>query len=331
MRAARANPARYTPHLVEERSDLPEAFVAMLTRLLPEARAAAVLHTFTQQRPTTFRVNVARRDPDDVRHELEQAGLIAAAVPWCAAAFVLREGSDQALRETDAYRRGELYVQGLSSMLPPLVLAPQPGELVLDMAAAPGGKTTQMAAQMRGEGRIVACDSSAVRFEKLKSLVRLQGCEPMCELVRKNAVDLVAKRKGAFDRVLLDAPCSSEGRFHTSSPSTWSGWSPQFVAQRAALQRRLLAAALELVRPGGEVVYSTCTFSPEENEEVLQSALATGNAKLLPIDLNLSNAQAAVTSWEGRTFFSATSRAVRILPTDDMEGFFIAHLRTTAP
>jgi 16S rRNA (cytosine1407-C5)-methyltransferase len=312
---------------MERLPELPVEFLDRLARLVPAERLADVRSTFDVERPTTFRANVARRAPDQLRRELEAAGLGVEPVAWCPFAFVLRAGTDADLRATEAYRAGELCVQGLASMVPPLVLAPRPGESVLDMCAAPGGKTTQMAAAMGGRGTIVACDASPVRFQKLKALVRVQGCADACELVRGGAKRLLPARAASFDRVLLDAPCSSEGRFRTDRPETWRGWSLAVVAKRAALQRELLAAALDLVRPGGTVVYSTCTLSPEENEEVLQTVLATGAAELLPVELALPATVPAVAAWEGRTFHSTTPRALRLLPTPDTEAFFVARLR----
>ncbi len=132
-----------------------------------------------------------------------------------------------------------------------------------------------------------------------------------------------------FDRVLLDAPCSTEGRFSTDAPETVAYWSPRKIKEMAHKQRRLFYAAVQCLRPGGVLVYSTCTFAPEENEAVLDKTLRRfGEAlRLEPIDLDLENTQPPLTGWRSKAFRHDLSPARRILPTPTMEGFFVAKLR----
>lgn len=315
--------------MVRRTRELPEAFVERIGRIFPGSRGKAVLHTFTRAKPTTLRVNALAGEARAVREELEAAGLRVAPVGWYADAFELTRGRDRDLRASAAYAEGRICVQGLASMLPPLVLAPRPGESVVDLAAAPGSKTTQLASLMRGEGHIVACDPAPLRFEKLAKLVQEQGAGAMVELLRASGEELPRRLGRTFDRVLLDAPCSGEARLGPAAPGALARWGPAELERKARLQRRLLRAALALLRPGGELVYSTCTFAPEENEAVIDTALreAPDELELLPIDVPLPAHQPGRLEWDGRRFHASLARTVRVVPTTSLEGFFLARLR----
>lgn len=307
---------------------LPPIFLDRLRRILPASQRDAVVNTFTQPKPTTFRANTLKASAPDVRQRLTEEGFLLETVPWCPEAFVLRRGGLRELQETELYRSGAIYVQSLSSMLPPLVLDPQPGETVLDLTAAPGSKTTQLACLMRGEGRLVANDNNRVRFYKLQANVAKQGAGNV-ELTLRHGESFGKQQPDAFDRVLVDVPCSAEGQFLTQEPSSFLYWKPWKVAEMARKQRRLLLSALQALHSGGVAVYSTCTFAPEENEAVVAWALEAcgGAAELEPMSLGVPNRMAGLRAWEGRAFPPSLARAVRVLPTPLMEGFFIARLR----
>ena len=156
---------------------LPELFIERLKRIIPSQKLDAVANTFVDSKPTTFRINSLKADRNSVKERLEREGFRLESVSWYPDAFILRGGRLRDLEKTEIYRKGEIYVQNLSSMIPPLVLDPKPGELVLDLTAAPGSKTTQMASLMNGEGKILANESDKIRFEKLKSNIALQSAQ----------------------------------------------------------------------------------------------------------------------------------------------------------
>jgi 16S rRNA (cytosine1407-C5)-methyltransferase len=188
---------------------------------------------------------------------------------------------------------------------------------VLDLAAAPGSKTTQLAALMGNRGTILAIEPDQVRLERLAYNVRLQGCT-IVELRRGWGEKVGAELPGAFDRVLLDAPCSGEGRFTAGEPRTWRSWSRRTVPECARLQRKLLASAAQALKPGGVLVYSTCTLNVDENEAIVEAALATGALAVETIPVKVPGALAGL---RGMT------AAIRILPDRDHEGFFVCRLR----
>jgi 16S rRNA (cytosine1407-C5)-methyltransferase len=306
----------------------PEEFLQRLRRIVPSNRWAQIAATFSHPRPTTFRVNSLIATPQAVRERLMSAGFQVEQVPWYPDAMILRRGGLRQLQQTPLYRTGAIYVQSLSSMLPPLALAPRPGETILDLTAAPGSKTTQMACLMRGEGRIVANDRHRIRCYKLRANVSQQAARNV-EVTCCDGGTFGRRHPGAFDRVLVDAPCSGEGRFLTFEPASYRSWSLMKIRRMALTQRRLLASAVGALRPGGVLVYSTCTLAPEENEGVTQWALEQFRTTLSlePTGLSICDSTPALARWDAQVFHASLRHARRILPTHDTEAFFIARLR----
>ena len=306
---------------------LPQEFLDRLGRIVPTPQLESVLRTFSQAKPTTFRVNTLQASVEAVRAELEAADFQLEPVRWQLEAFMLRQGDLERLQATDIYKTGMVYVQSLSSMVPALVLDPQPGERILDLTAAPGSKTTQMACLMQGQGTIVANDNNRPRFYKLKANVTRQGASNVEVSLRYG--ESFGRRPGEFDRVLVDAPCTTEGRFYLPKPASFQFWAPRKIHEMVNKQRKLLAAGLHTLKPGGVLVYSTCTFAPEENEAVIDWALGKYPelVALEPITLPFENVSSGLTEWEDRSYHPSLRQTVRILPNAVMEAFFLAKLR----
>ncbi len=307
---------------------LPELFLERLKRIIPSQKWDTVANTFTEQTPTTFRVNSLKTSPVVLQEKLEHQGFRLEKVFWYPEAFILQGGRLRELQETEAYKKGEIYVQGLSSMIPPLILNPQPGERVLDLTAAPGSKTTQMACLMKGEGEIVANDNNRIRFFKLKANVDGQGARNV-KLTMKYGESFGREEPEGFDRILLDAPCSAEGRFQIREPASYRYWKPAKIKEMVRKQRGLIFSALAALKVGGILVYSTCTFAPEENEGMLDWALKKFGAsvEIQKIKPPFPNHMPGLTQWEDKAFHPSVREAIRVLPTPIMEGFFIACLK----
>lgn len=307
---------------------LPELFLQRLKKIIPPEKWDEVLGSFSAPKPVTFRVNVLKASPEEVCRKLESAGFRAIPLSWCPGSFALSEGTMRALQSTDCYRSGEIYVQSLSSMVPALVLDPRPGETVLDIAAAPGSKTTQIAALMQGKGRLVANDSNRGRFFKLKAVVELYGARNV-EISLKPGERFGRESPETFDRVLVDAQCSSEARFDPENPRSFGFWKLLKVREMSRKQKRLLLSGFLALKPGGVLVYSTCTFAPEENEAVLDWAAGklAGHFEIEKIDLPVPNRMPGLWDWGEKKFQPGVRNSVRILPDDRMEGFFVAKIR----
>ncbi|MEX2017327.1 MAG: RsmB/NOP family class I SAM-dependent RNA methyltransferase [Candidatus Pacearchaeota archaeon] len=225
---------------------------------------------------------------------------------------------------------GYYYVQEIASMLPVLTLKPKPNELVLDLAAAPGSKTTQIASEMQNTGTIIANDVNIGRISILAT--NLERCGVSNTIVtRKQGFDLCRKlnQQGfLFDKILLDAPCSGEGTLR-SSRATYEMWNIKSVNNLSNIQKSLIASCIDLLKLNGELVYSTCTHSPEENEEVIDFALEKFGNKIKVETIKLPvKCRIGLTEWNNKEYNKSVEKACRIYPQDnDTEGFFVAKLR----
>lgn len=307
---------------------LPDAFLARLRRIVPPDRLEAVLDALGPPGAVGFRVETLRADPEAVLAELRAAGLHPEPVEGLPAAFTVPAAERAALLASAACAEGRLYVQDLASQLPPLLLAPAPGERVLDLCAAPGSKTRQLVDLMGDRGEVAAVEAVRARFFKLRANLAAQGATSVRTFLRDGAT-VWRHRPEHFDRVLLDAPCSSEGRFRTDDPASTRFWHPRKPREMARKQARLLVAAVQSLRPGGTLVYSTCTFAPEENEAVLSRVLARfdGSLEVVPIEVPpVFEVQAPLAAWGREAFHPGVAHAARLLPTPRSEAFFVARL-----
>lgn len=223
---------------------------------------------------------------------------------------------------------GYYYIQELASMLPPLVLSPKPDEKVLDLCASPGSKTTQMSAMMENSGLLIANEMKIGRIKILAANTERCGVMNMI-ITKKDGIALCKRFKNEnflFDKILLDAPCSGEGTIR-STPRTLEMWNIKTIENLSKLQKALIASAIEILKPNGELVYSTCTHAPEENEEVIDFALKNFNVKVEKINLPLKTSP-GVTKFMEKEYLEDVKYACRVYPqTANTEGFFIAKIR----
>ncbi|MEK6879072.1 MAG: RsmB/NOP family class I SAM-dependent RNA methyltransferase, partial [Nanoarchaeota archaeon] len=223
---------------------------------------------------------------------------------------------------------GYYYVQEITSIMPIIALNPRDDESVLDLCAAPGSKTTQLASIMNNSGSIIANDVSIGRIRILVSNLERCGVTNTI-VVRHNAIELCEKLKKLkikFDKILVDAPCSGEGNLRCS-PRTLLEWSEGLLESLGKKQKKILNSALELLEEDGEIVYSTCTYAPEENESVIQNFIEKNNFEVVHIDLPLKT-RPGILEWKKEKYDRMLLNARRIYHHDnDMEGFFVCKLR----
>ncbi len=246
---------------------LPPLFLQKFQNLIPANEFDAFSDALDGNPVSGLRVNTLKISVEEFR-KLNIFDL-GENVPWCPQSFFLP--GTQRLGQHPFHAAGLYYLQDPSAMLPAQLLAPKPGEWVLDLSAAPGGKTTQLAALMQGKGLLVANEIKNKRIGHLIQNVERWGAGNV--LVTNETPERLADTFGAvFDAVLVDAPCSGEGMFRKDQGAR-AGWTQQMVEGCAVRQRNILAIAAKLVRPGGRLLYSTCTFSPEEDEGVIDELL----------------------------------------------------------
>lgn len=270
--------------------------------------AEKILRGYSCERVVSLRVNALKTDAAAVRARLRDWR----AVSWYGDALIAQHTTESELRKTSLYENGEIYLQSLSSMLPPLVLDAKEGESVLDMTAAPGGKTTQISALSGGKALITACEKDKIRFERLRYNVEKQGARRVT-LLQTDALKLDEFFR--FDKILLDAPCSGSGTLDLRYPVKIS---EKLVENSVALQKRLLAKALRLLKKGGTMVYSTCSVLSCENGSVLESVLPAAGAETVPIRTE---------AFPGLPLLPSPDGTLCVCPNEEYEGFFVAKIR----
>ncbi|MFH1510676.1 MAG: NOL1/NOP2/sun family putative RNA methylase, partial [Candidatus Woesearchaeota archaeon] len=272
-------------------------------------------------RRRAIRVNTIKIDAEGLKKRLSDWELME--IPWCKEGFWIRHKREERrdIGNLAEHSLGYFYVQEAVSMIPPVVLNPMPGDLVLDMSAAPGSKATQMAAMMENTGLLVANDYKGKRLAALGINIQRMG-------IANTVVTLMhgQRMKGMYDKILLDAPCSGTGTIRKSL-KTLQIWNPLMIKRLAKTQKQLIKQAFDSLKPQGTLVYSTCSIDPEENESVIDWLLQQGNAELLPIKLNINRSE-AVAEFEGKIYSPVVEKCLRLWPQDnDTEGFFVAHIR----
>ncbi len=232
------------------------------------------------------------------------------------------------LTKTSAFANTELYIQGLSSMIPAIILDAKPGDKVMDMCAAPGSKSSQIANLTADKVNITCVDNNSARLFALKANLSAQNVRNF-NIVRADAAGTQYDPSfvNQFDKIIADVPCSNEGNIRLYDEKLLSNWNPKLAKKISKLQKIILASGIKALKKGGRLVYSTCTYSIEENEEVVDWALKHfEDVKLEPINLPISNAVEGLPGNGKKTFDSSINRCVRVLPNDLFDGFFVASL-----
>ncbi len=275
----------------------------------------------------SIRVNTLKASINEIQKQLEKDWHLEP-IPWCQEGFWIEHRGKGEEKRRDVgnileHALGFMYVQEAASMIPPLVLDPQPGEFVLDMCAAPGSKTTQIAQYMQNKGILIANDHTYQRIEALG--INMQRCG-----ITNSIITLMEGFwfKGMqFDRILLDAPCSGTGTIRKSIKTVMI-WNPEGIKRLAGTQRKLIAIAFQNLKPEGVLVYSTCSVEPEENEEVVSFLLEKyPDAACERIHLPLNHSP-AILEFEGKQYHPEVKNCLRLWPQDnDTEGFFVSKIR----
>lgn len=310
--------------------NLPEKFLERLQRLYPEQELTQILQAIQTKPLPSFRTNTIKTTSIELEKTLEKQGFELEKISWYQDAYMLKNKSIRELTETDEYKQGKIYIQNLSSMIPALVVDPKPGEKILDLCAAPGSKTTQIATLMENHGEIIANDLSRQRLFKLKANLEMYGISN-ATITNFPGQMIWKKYPEYFDKTLVDVPCSMEGRIRLDDPETYQDWKLGKIKELETKQKYLLRSAISATKVGGTIVYSTCTLAPEENEGVIDWIVKkAGNAieieKIVIPNLDLHS---GITQWN-KQFNTQTALTTRINPSATMEGFFIAKLHKIA-
>lgn len=294
-------------------------FSQLLANQYDESDCARILEGSRATRAVTLRANTIKADSAKIAAALDAASITFERVSWYDDAFIVPDVRERAIWDLDIYENGLVYLQSLSSMMPALVLDAHAGEDVCDFCAAPGGKTSQIAALGGRSVHLTACEMHAPRAEKLRyNLQKLGAQNVMVMQTDARRLDEFFR----FDRILVDAPCSGSGTLSLDNPSSMKRFTPQLVKKSTKSQAALLDRALKLVKPGGTVVYSTCSVLACENEDIVSRALKAANRhgsfELAPIPLAANP--------DLPTLPTRLENALALCPTNRYEGFFMAKI-----
>lgn len=299
--------------------NIPNFLYDKLIKQYGEILTDKIIDGYAKKRAITFRINtlkIKENNIDYIKSVLYENKIQFNEVNWSKEALILKNSNENDIRKLDMYHRGEIYLQNLSSMIPVIVLDPKENENILDMAAAPGGKTTQMAALSENKSFITACEKNKIRAERLKYNIEKQGANRINIMLEdaRNLNDLFS-----FDKILLDAPCSGSGTLNVGDEKSFNYFTEELIKRSVKTQIQLLNKATKILKNGHEMVYSTCSILQDENEDNIERLLKTNKFEIVPIDkTKFKNVTLLPSKIEG---------TMCVCPDELYEGFFIAKIR----
>lgn len=310
-----------------------EIFLSRMASILKRSKMET-RKLFSYRTVSTIRLNPLAAKPEIIKEKLESKGLDLKEVPWAPNTYIVKNYDKSDLAGFEEYKKGLFYIQNLSSILPVVLMDPQKGSTILDACAAPGSKTTLIAAMMENEGEITANEDDFSRMKTLNEILELFHVTNT-KVEKGDAIHIGKKYEGRFDQALLDAPCSGEGLIYMRGGKPLRFWNIKKIKALAKLQKKMILSVYDSLKPGGMMIYSTCTLEPDENEGVLTYLLEMRNAEILPItetrapefQKDYSNIASGITKWSGNKYHHSVANAIRIIPSTKMQGFFIAKIK----
>lgn len=289
-----------------------EEFINLIKNEYPSCYQE-IIDNMMLKRSNAFRINTLLSKKEYVLNELDKLGIKYHKSNISDFSYLV-DANNETLMSLDLFKEGKIYLQSLSSQIPPLALNLGENIDILDMCAAPGGKTSEIAQMVNNKSNIMACEENKIRLEKLKYNLCHLGCKNI------NVIHTDARKLDSFfrfDSILLDAPCSGAGTINIENPKDLSYFSMLLVKNSAKTQKQLLKKAIEILKPGCSLVYSTCSILKEENEEVVKTIL-NKNIILEDMNINISN---------DCLLESTLDKVLTIKPSKEYEGFFIAKIK----
>lgn len=295
--------------------ELPAEFIKKYSKLLGQKKASEFFSAIDEEPKRAYRINSLKTNTHVKYSQIKP-------VPGVANAFY-----DKVSGQDPEWVSGTVYSQDPAAMFPAVVTAAQPGDYVLDLCAAPGGKSTALGEQLNGEGLLVANDISAVRAKSLRENIERWGISNAV-ITNEAATQLSARFPHFFDKILVDAPCSGEGMFR-KDPAAIDYWSQDYVLYCQKRQKEILSDAVKMLKPGGELVYSTCTFAPEENEQIVSWLINNYAFKVIPQTFKAVSVDYGHPEWSDNN--SEIAGTLRFWPNSEVgEGQFVAKLKAPA-
>lgn len=295
---------------------IPKFLIDMLEAQYGKELTSKIINGYKVKRKVTLRVNTLKTDVETVKNILKEKNIQFEDVKWNKNALIINNASEKELQQLEIYKNGEIYLQSLSSMLPPIILNPQEKTDILDMAAAPGGKTTQIAAITQNKAHITACEINKIRAERLKYNIQKQGATSVYVMETDSRK---ISNFFSFDKILLDSPCSGSGTLNIDDVNLEKTFTEKLISKCQKTQLELLRKAIKILKPGKEMVYSTCSILSCENEDIVNKIIQESNCQIVGIDIeNKQEIPILPTKIKG---------TICVAPTELYEGFFVAKIK----
>jgi len=280
-------------------------------------------------RQQSVRLNELKQDIKTSNKALNELGVETVSVSWMNQGLYISSGLDL-VRDSKLAENGEVYIQNAASWLPAIALQPEAGAVILDMCAAPGGKTSHIAQLANNEAFITANDNSRPRLHKLQRNMERLNVQNISYTLHDATRLSKNLEPASFDKILLDAPCSGEGMMTLDNKKDFESWSVAHIKRLQQLQKKLIVQAWQLLKPGGTLVYSTCTMAPEENEAVIDYLLRHNDdvrvESLEELVQQLDSTVSPVLKWNDKYYDERISNALRLKPSPLIEAFFVVKL-----
>lgn len=291
--------------------EIPQFLINKLTKQYPSS-INDILNGYKENRATTLRVNTLKSSKEEIINILKENEIAFDDVSWYNEALIIYSDINK-IKELNIYDEGKIYLQSLSSMIPPLILNPKEQEMILDMAAAPGGKTTEIQSLANNKAMITATEKNKIRSDRLKYNIEKQGAKKI------NVLNIDARKIDEFyrfDKILLDAPCSGSGTLSINDNSIDS-FNEELIKRSISIQKELITEAIKHLKINGELTYSTCSILKEENEDIIEYILQNNNIELVPIE-PIKNIPLLENQLPG---------TITVCPTKYYEGFYVAKIK----
>ena len=292
---------------------IPEFLKVKLLKEYGEELTSQIIKGYQENKVVSLRINTLKTTKENLLNKLNKNNISYEEIKWYENSLIIKNKSEEELKEFDFYKNGEIYLQSLSSQLPPLFLEPKENEQILDMAAAPGGKTTEISSLTNNCAMITAVEKNKIRSDRLNYNIEKQGAKKISVL---NVDARKLDEYFIFDKILLDAPCSGSG---TLTTKTFNSFDEDLVNRSISIQKERLNKAVKHLKKSGQIIYSTCSILKEENEEVLKYILQNNpDIKLEPLDLTNYN--------KLPTLPVTIPGTLCLMTTKEYEGFFVSKL-----
>ncbi len=295
---------------------IPEFLIERLENQYGKDLVKEIIEGYKKQRKVTFRVNTLKTTVEGIEKVLDEKNIEYKKVSYYKEAFIIEHTRENEIKQLDCYKNGEIYMQSLSSMLPPIILEPKENTDILDMTAAPGGKTTEIATITQNKARITAVEMNKIRAEKLKYNVEKQGANSVY-IMQQDARKIDSFF--SFDSILLDAPCSGSGTININDVKLEKTFTRELINKSIKSQKTLIRKAIEILKKGSELVYSTCSILQEENEDIINEILKTKKVEI--VNINFPGIE------ELPKLPSKIKGTLCVMPNEEYEGFFVAKLK----